>query len=261
MAPEGMQSKRGEELLKRYDKNGDGKLDDDERADAKEAIMQEQIERQMKSRPNPAGSERFRSQTMELFDKNRDGRIDDEERGESRQFAEKLQAAFAGMDSLTKRFDQNANGRIDPEERTQIDEFLAELRDFGAGRARSDLMREFDRNTDGRIDAGEMVEMEKFIRPRIDADPAQVRRHDKNSDGKLDAAEWQAARVTIMQWMNATPAAPQVQPPQLTPRPQEERARLEAISKEVARRRAEREKATGIVTRSPEPALRAPPSK
>src|ERR1051326_5474044 len=34
---------RTEEILRRFDKNGDGKLDDDEKADAHEAMLQEQM--------------------------------------------------------------------------------------------------------------------------------------------------------------------------------------------------------------------------
>src|SRR3954469_10548726 len=45
-APAPMKNKRNAEMLKRYDKNGDGKLDDDERAEAKEAMMKEQFDRQ-----------------------------------------------------------------------------------------------------------------------------------------------------------------------------------------------------------------------
>lgn len=129
MAVDGMRSKRGEELLKRYDKNGDGKLDDDERADAKEATMQEQIDRQMnRANARPGGSEQFRLKALEMFDKNRDGRLDDDEKDQARKFAEMLQPALGGLEEITRRFDQNANGRIDPEERTQIEAFLTELR-------------------------------------------------------------------------------------------------------------------------------------
>src|SRR5262245_41892537 len=63
MAPKRMSK---EEVLQRFDKNGDGKIDDDERADAHEILMKELIERQMArasftSSFTPAGSEAFRA--------------------------------------------------------------------------------------------------------------------------------------------------------------------------------------------------------
>ena len=93
------------ELLKRYDKNGDGKLDDDERADAKEAMMKEQVDRQMaRAGMLPGGLQQFRTQVMEMFDKNRDGRLDDEERAAAQRFADNYASA---TDDLKKQFDKN----------------------------------------------------------------------------------------------------------------------------------------------------------
>ena len=139
----GNTAKRAEELLKRYDKNGDGKLDDDERADAKEAMMKEQVEKQVaRATALPGGLEQFRTQALEMFDKNRDGRLDDDERVAAQKFAETY---MAGAEDLNKRFDKNGNGKIDPEERTAIDAYLAELRALGSGQMRAELLRRFDR--------------------------------------------------------------------------------------------------------------------
>lgn len=78
-------SARGDELLKRFDKNGDGKLDDDERFDAKEVMMQDQINRQMpRASVPPDAAGRFRVLAIEFFDRNRDGRLDETEWQEAR---------------------------------------------------------------------------------------------------------------------------------------------------------------------------------
>src|SRR5687768_17068220 len=80
-------AKRADELLKRYDKNGDGKIDDDERAEAKEVMMKDQIERQMgRANALSGGLEPFRVQALDLFDKNRDGQLDETERAAAQKF-------------------------------------------------------------------------------------------------------------------------------------------------------------------------------
>jgi Ca2+-binding EF-hand superfamily protein len=272
-------AKRAEELLKRYDKNGDGKLDDDERADAKEAMMKEQVDRQMaRAGVLPGGLQQFRTQVLEMFDKNRDGRLDDEERTAAQKFADNYATA---TDDLTKQFDKNGDGKIDPAERATMEAYVAALRALGAGQMRSELLRRFDRNADGKIDESEMDELEKFVRPRMETTPAQLRRYDKNGDGKLDDTEWIEARTAIAQWLNsAAPTAPAalengmlrdqpgpkgLRPPdEAAPRrgmpdrggdtmtapseiqrtPEQESARLKAVADEVARRRASRAAAT-----------------
>jgi len=241
--PAAKAAKRADELLKRFDKNGDGKLDDDERADAKEVMMKEQIDRQMlRFAALPGGLEQFRPQVLEMFDKNRDGRLDDGERAAAQKFAESRQGPIEDIDDLTKRFDKNGDGRIDEEERAQVSAYLSELRALGAVQIRNDLLQRFDRNADGKVDESEMVELERFVRPRIEANPAQLRRHDKNNDGKLDETEWAAARIAIMQWLNAAgPAALENEPMRgedlAIPN---EQARLKAIAAEVERRRSQR---------------------
>jgi len=207
--PAAKAAKKADELLQRFDKNGDGRLDDDERADAKDAMMQENLDRQM-ARINagaPDGGERFRAQALALFDRNKDGRLDDDERAEAQRFAEARREPGAALGELTKRFDTNGNGQLDPEERGQAEAFLAELRAFGASRMRSELLRQFDRNADGKIDDGEMATLEKTVRPRVESSPLQRRSYDTNADQKIDDAEWAVARGKLSAWLNGTGAA------------------------------------------------------
>lgn len=209
LTPAAKAAKKADELLKRFDKNGDGRLDDDERADAKEAMMQENLDRQM-ARINagaPGGGERFRAQALALFDKNKDGQLDDDERAEAQRFAEARRDPAAGLGELTKRFDRNGDGRLDPEERGQAEAFLAELRAYGANRMRTELLRQFDRNADGKIDDGEMATLERTVRPRLESSPLQRRQYDTNADQKIDDAEWVVARGKISAWLNGTGAA------------------------------------------------------
>jgi Ca2+-binding EF-hand superfamily protein len=212
--PAAKAARRAEDLLKRYDRNGDGKLDDDERAEAKEAMMQTQLDQQMaRATAVPGGIERFRTQALALFDRNKDGRLDDEERAEAQRLAEMRQDPGARLDDFAKSFDRNNDGKVDAEERTQLDAFLTELRALGANRMRTELLRQFDRNADAKIDDAEMQVLEKAVRPRVSDNPVQRRRYDRNDDGRIDDTEWQAARAAIALWLNATgPAALEVEP-------------------------------------------------
>ena len=245
-------TKRAEELLQRYDKNGDGRIDDDERAEAKEVMMKEQIDRQMGRATLPGGLEQFRAQALELFDKNRDGRLDDSEKAAAQKLVAVRDEAAINAALLAKRFDKNGDGMIDAGEQATIESFIGELRAMNSTQARSDLMRMFDRDTDGKISDEEFVELEKFVRPRIEASPVQIRLHDRNGDGKLDETEWKAACTTILQWLNASGPSPLAMDPirelglVRNSTPAEEQARLNTVAAEVARRRAMREAEKGI---------------
>src|SRR5687768_16230849 len=125
-------ARKADELLKQFDKNGDGKLDDDERADAKEQMMKEQVDRQMaRAAALPGGLEQFRVEALQLFDLNRDGRLDDEERSAAKKFAAAREGGNGGSDDLNKRFDKNGDGTLDAEERARVEGFLSALRAVG----------------------------------------------------------------------------------------------------------------------------------
>ena len=122
-----MRASRAEELLKRFDKNGDGKLDDIELADAHEAMLKEQLNREaaQAARPN---AEQFRARMLELFDKNHDGKLDDDERAEARKYAEEhgLGPGLMNREEVMKRFDKNGDGRLDEAERAEMEKFMQE---------------------------------------------------------------------------------------------------------------------------------------
>ena len=128
-APPPAMSSRAADLLKRFDKNGDGKLDETELADAREAMLQEQMQKQA-SRAALPGGEAMRAKMLEMFDKNRDGRLDDEERAAMRRYDEETGLGENGevRDELLKRFDKNADGKLDETERAELVKFLQERR-------------------------------------------------------------------------------------------------------------------------------------
>ena len=126
-----MKATRAEDLLRRFDKNGDGKLDEDEQAEAHEIMLREQMTRRAaKAAAAPEAGQPFRQKMLELFDKNHDGRLDDDERAEARKYAEEhgLGEGGAVRTELMKRFDKNADGKLDAEEMAALSKFLQERR-------------------------------------------------------------------------------------------------------------------------------------
>jgi Ca2+-binding EF-hand superfamily protein len=105
-------------LLRRYDLNHDGKLDEDELAAAHESMLKAGRVGRAEGQPG----RKFLAMIMRRFDRNGDGRLDETERAEA-------QAYFL------QRFDQNHDGRLDEEERAVMrQELRAEYR---AGKLRN----------------------------------------------------------------------------------------------------------------------------
>ena len=97
------------ELLKRFDKNGDGKLDDTEKAAAKAEMQKHGSERKGK----------MRERALELYDKNGDGKLDETERA----------AAMADIKSrprVIKRFDKDGDGKLNAEEEAAAEKAIRE---------------------------------------------------------------------------------------------------------------------------------------
>lgn len=254
-ASSGKSAQRADALLKRFDRNGDGKLDDDERADAKEGMLMEHVDRQMaRAAALPGGLEEFRAEALQMFDRNRDGRLDEEERIAAQRYVTPRAEGRGPTDELNKRFDQNQDGVLDSMERERSERFLSAVRSLGMAQLRLDLLRRFDLNADSRVDERELDALEKFVRPRVETNPDQLQRHDTNGDGKIDDEEWVSARSAIVQWLNTSSPAtmenasvgagldlePTRSPSAQRPGAAMEQARLKAIAEELARRRAER---------------------
>jgi Ca2+-binding EF-hand superfamily protein len=245
-----MRASRGDELLKRFDKNGDGKLDEAELADAHEAMLQEQMSRQAAVAKSPRAPE-LQAKMLEMFDKNHDGRLDDDERAAMRKYVEENGLGPDGQTrvDLVKRFDKNGDGKLDESERAAMMAFLRGRRPQGSIQMRDFLLVLFDKNADGKLDDAELAELEKTMRPRMEQNPQQLRRFDLNGDGKIDDAEWAAARAVLVRILDGSPILTVTDGTVGTPA--EEQARLERVSAEVARRRAAREKAQQAVDPKP----------
>ncbi|HEU5081404.1 MAG TPA: EF-hand domain-containing protein [Opitutaceae bacterium] len=100
---------RRAEWIKRFDKNGDGQLDAEERAAARAAMKEQRSEK----------AERRHEFALRRYDKNGDGVLDESERT----------AAVNDMASrprFIKRFDKDGDGKLSPEEISAAKESLAE---------------------------------------------------------------------------------------------------------------------------------------
>jgi Ca2+-binding EF-hand superfamily protein len=116
-----MSKQRQAEILKRFDKNGDGKLDEDEKAAAKEANRDETNGRQAKAR------ERLGKRALEKFDKNNDGKLDEAERAE-------MAKAIETDPRLVKRFDKDGDGKLNDAEKAAAREAFVKRGEKRAGK-------------------------------------------------------------------------------------------------------------------------------
>lgn len=93
-------------LLERFDANKDGKLDETERAAAREA---------MAARREAGGEKqsRGRGEVMKQFDTDNDGRLSESERAAMQA---KAREKLSGNPQFMQRWDKNADGKLDDAE-------------------------------------------------------------------------------------------------------------------------------------------------
>jgi Ca2+-binding EF-hand superfamily protein len=150
---------RAEEILRRFDKNRDGRIDEDERADAHDVMLQEQTAKN--TLPSVGrGLGRFQALALELFDHNRDRQLEANERLDAIAFIRE-RGDVSMRAALVKRFDKNADGTLDEaetrESQTYIEEHRGEL-------MHEVLLKHYDANGNAELDSDEKSEIQKDIR-------------------------------------------------------------------------------------------------
>jgi len=142
-----------EELIRRFDANGNGRLDPEER---------QRLFEEMRNRRGARATDRRPGEDRRARGDLPRGRAD---RGER-----------PGRRAWLRRFDADGNGRLDPEERERAREQMRSRQGARATDARTGDARRGDRQPGDR-------------RPGSDRGSSLLRRYDTDGDGKLDAAE------------------------------------------------------------------------
>ncbi|MDP6044645.1 MAG: hypothetical protein QGG25_03475 [Phycisphaerae bacterium] len=151
--------------IKKYDKDGDGKLNDDERFNAFGARMEER-----------------RQEFMKQYDTNGDGKFDEKERAAIRDSFRKRMEDW-GRKRAEKRYDKDGDGKLNEEEKAAMEKGEAARKAEGEKR-RKDFMAKHDKDGDGELNDEERRAVGEEMRRRW-----TERRYDKDRDGKLSAEE------------------------------------------------------------------------
>jgi len=168
-----------QELLKKHDKNGDGRINEDERKPYYEEYRQ-------------------RSRIMR-WDKDGDGQLSDPERAEMEQKeAEwKKRSEESRRKWMLQRWDKDKDGQLGDEEKAAMEAQQAEWKKQADQRRKEyeQLRKKHDRDADGKLDEAERKAYYEEIQSRW-----RLRRWDKNKDGRLDDAERKAMEAEQAEW-------------------------------------------------------------
>lgn len=160
----GQLEKRRQEMLRRFDVNGDGKLDEAEKAAMKEARKKPAAVRGSgdigslgggAEPAGPGGGDRYLREMMKRYDQDGDGKLDETELAElikNRNTAGPGAPGARLREQMVRLFDKNGDGQLDPDERAAAEQF------------RADQVKRHDKNGDGQLDAEERAEaMRAFL--------------------------------------------------------------------------------------------------
>jgi Ca2+-binding EF-hand superfamily protein len=216
-----------QELLKRFDRDGDGRLNEQERQ-----LMRQEV--QKRSSQNNANRP-SREEVIKRYDKNGDGRLDAQELAALRAQIAKTRDGAGNRPSndnrregtnnrgLIERFDTNKNGRLDPDEQQKAREAMqrrqgnpqqrpAQPGNRQSGANREQVLQRFDANGNGRLEPEELQKAREAFdqnqrrsggqrnasrtqgveprdrKARLDTS-ALLEKYDADKDGRLDADE------------------------------------------------------------------------
>ena len=216
-----------QELIKRFDRDGDGRLNEQER---------QLLQQEMQKRSAPDNATRpSREEILKKYDRNGDGRLDAQELAALRSQVGRTRDGAGSRRSSTnrpggnnraliERFDTNKNGRLDPPEQARMREALqrrqpdnpsqrpAQPGDRPSGANRQQVLERFDANGNGRLDPEEQQKAREAFeelrrrgggqrdssriqgvepsnrKPRLETS-SLLEKYDANKNGRLDADE------------------------------------------------------------------------
>ena len=192
--------RRGEmrkKLLEKFDADGDGKLNDDEKAKAREAMRKRRGDKTRGDRKpgdKKPGSDKaregrrpgkggpgadFRKKMLEKYDADKDGKLNEEERGKAR---EEMKKHFKERRAeMLKKFDKDGDGKLSEEERKALHEAMkkrhgdrkpGEGRPGGPGKGprgadfRKKMIEKFDADGDGKLNEEERAKARESFKKR-----------------------------------------------------------------------------------------------
>lgn len=139
-----------EAMIKKFDKNGDGKLDQDEMKAAREAMGDRKPGAGAPGgKPGEGGrpSPEQMKELMKKFDKNGDGKLDDGEKAAARESFMKMRGGAGApggkpgegkpgdggpnREAMIKKFDKNGDGKLDDGEKAAAKEAFEKMRAAG----------------------------------------------------------------------------------------------------------------------------------
>ena len=97
-----------EEMMKRFDADGDGRLNEAERA-----ALRSEMEKRHSKRPD-------REKMMKKYDTDGDGQLSEEERSALRADMEKRRGKHPGRKEMMEKFDTDGDGTLSEEERATM---------------------------------------------------------------------------------------------------------------------------------------------
>jgi len=180
-----------QKLLEKFDKDGDGKLNDKEREAARAALRKQAPQDDSEAQPLRARrtpiqiandrkkaelEARRRQFELRHFDKNKDGKLSDEERQdmqeEIRKYNEQVRA------ESIKLWDKNGDGKLDDSEKAAAR--------AASEKARADYLKMFDKDGNGKIDEQEQEAIAAFRKKQYEE---LLAKYDENKDGSLSREE------------------------------------------------------------------------
>ncbi|MBM3839071.1 MAG: hypothetical protein FJ398_14105 [Verrucomicrobia bacterium] len=178
-------SPRRAAALKKYDKDGNGKLSESEREAMRKAVAAQKLQAARRGRMGFM----LPPEVVKKYDKDEDGTLDEEE----------SQAAREGMrkqfEEVRKKYDKNGDGNLDAAESEAM------RKDAEAGKIEG-VPRFF----------GGGPRPPSFGRPQGPSREVIMQQADKNRDGRLSAEELQAARTELAKQRPNQPKSDSPQP-------------------------------------------------
>ena len=171
-----------QDLIKRFDQDGDGQLSDAEREAAREAMPRRVGKNNMSRAATNAPDSR--NEIVKRFDKNGDGVIDDEERAAARDELKKSRPPTSGTNTamaarptvdrqaVLREFDKDGDGKLSDEERQAAMSAMGKHvavpgQPLGTpGQSPAAMLKRFDKNGDGQLDEDERTAMREEMQRR-----------------------------------------------------------------------------------------------